>query len=625
MHLFRGKMLGIGCRKNGFLFLVLFFLLPGIGMADSLDALVKKARDLRLAEDSYWHVLYHYHVPLGGGFKSRIDDSRFFFSPEGKENPQAEMEAAIHFLFSGQAENPCLYIARHHWLHVRLQAEEEGFPQPFCPDLANIHPASARLVFPAYFMNSPASMFGHTLMTLRMDNSARVLDKAVNYEAHTRETNGFVFAFKGIFGFYPGFFNVLPYYKKIQEYGEINQRDIWEYRLDLAPHEMDAMVRHIREMEGVSSDYFFFDENCSFTLMYLVEAARPGLDLTDTFPLWVIPVDTVRALQKEGLIVEAEYQPSRATIIRHRLSLLSPEDQDLAFEILEGKKSPETVQELETLRAIRVLDTVIDCIRYQFVKKKMDQKAYQKTLIHALRVRSRMGLADTLPPVPIPRRPDTLHGSSRMALGVQVVDGRTAMSLAYRPAFTDLTDPDYPESDGIRIVFGETRLRLGPEGEGAQLESFDAIDIVSLSPRDRFFTPLSWAAGAGLEGIPGEKRGRLLRLGGGAGFSWGGGKAGLVYLMGMPRFFAGSGLENGHSLGAVMRIGWILRLFGNSKWQIFTEGGGFALGQDGYAAAAGLEGSLRLGVNWHLGISALHQQRWEQSELRTLLALHWFH
>lgn len=592
---------------------------------EAVEMLVARAKVLGLAQDSYWHVLYHYHKPFWGGTRSRIDHEGFFVSPEGKTDPQAEMDAVIRLLFSGKVENLCPYIARYHWLHAQLGAESGSFPEPRCAEIEDIQPSSARLVFPTYYMNSPASMFGHTLLTLRLDNTSRMLDKAVNYSAFTQETNGFVFAFKGIFGFYSGYFNVLPYYKKMQEYGEINQRDIWEYRLDLKPHEMEAMVRHIREMEGVDSDYYFFDENCSFTLMYTVEAARPGLRITESFPLWVIPVDTVRALEREGLIAEAEYRPSRATIIRHRLSLLSPEDQALALQILEGKEPPERVMDLPEEDAVRVLDTVIDCIRYRFVKRKMELDAYQKTLMATLRVRSRLGGADALPPVQEPRRPETLHASGRFSMGVQGVEGRAAMTLSWRPAFTDLTDPDYPEHDGIRIVFGETRLRLGPEGEGANLESLDVIDIVSLSPRNRFFTPLSWAAGVGIEGIPGEEQGRLMRLSGGVGFSWAGGRTGLFYLLAMPRLFVGGDLDSGYSLGLVGRGGWIFRLFEQSKWQVFTEGGASGLGHEGRMLAFGVEGSLRLHENLHLGVSVMHQDRWGSSDLRTLGELRWFH
>ncbi|MCW7752623.1 DUF4105 domain-containing protein [Desulfobotulus sp. H1] len=621
-------MLQIMEKTRLWVWVVLSFMVgpPVVFAGSRVENLVQKAEELKLAEHRYWEVLYHYHRPLGLGVKSRIDDPAFFISPEGRRNPQEEMRAAIRFLFSGKAESLCPYIARYHWLYQQLLPDSAEFPEPVCPDIEGISPTSARLVFPTYFMNSPASMFGHTLMTLRLDNTSRVLDKAVNYSAFTDETNGLLFAFRGIFGLYPGYFNVLPYYKKIQEYGEINQRDIWEYRLDLEPHELDAMVRHIREMEGIYSNYYFFDENCSFTLLYLVEASRSGLRLTESFPLWVIPVDTVRTLEKAELIAEAEYRPSRATIIRHRLAHLDRKDQDLAYDILEGKEAPETVLELDAQRAIHILDTVIDCIRYRFVKRKMDQDAYQKILIRTLRVRSLLGVTgEVLPPIQEPVRPDNLHNSSRVSAGVQVHDGKSSLQLTYRPAFTDLTDPDYPESDGIRIVFGETSLRLGPEGEGVQLERLEIIDIMSLSPRNRFFSSLSWAAGLGLEGVPGEKRGRLLRVAGGAGFSWGGGSNGLWYLMGMPRFFAGTGLEEGYALGGVVRAGWVFRLFEHSKWQAFGEYGGFGAGHQGYAAAAGVEGSVRLGRNWHLGAEISHEQRWDQSTLKSLMMLHWFY
>jgi len=40
----------------------------------------------------------------------------------------------------------------------------------------------------------------------------------------------------------------------------------------------------------------FFDENCSYYLLELLEVARPDLDLTQDFRWWAIPSDTVRVV-----------------------------------------------------------------------------------------------------------------------------------------------------------------------------------------------------------------------------------------------------------------------------------------------------------------------------------------
>lgn len=584
------------------------------------ESLVEKAVAMRLYEDRYWKILYHYHDTPFGRTVSRIDDPDYFLSPDGKKDPKAEMTAFVLRFFGEKApEDICPYSARYHWLAEALSVDTARVPERRCASIERVKADAATLVFPSYYMNSPASMFGHTLLTLKTGNESRMLDKAVNYSAFTNESNGFAFAFKGIFGLYDGFFSVLEYYKKIQEYGEMNQRDIWEYRLNLTPAELDRMVRHIRDLEDISSDYYFFDENCSYNLLYLMEAARPTLRLTEKNGLWVIPVETVRLLREKGVITETTYQPSRATILRHRLQALSETDQDLAFGILEGTVGPETVLDLPPDRAVAVMDTVVDCIRYEFVKKHKDLTKYRKTLMQALRVRSKLpkGLSDFR--VASPEPPENVHAPGRFVFGAASVDGRGAMTVGWRPSYTDLTDPDSMDSDGVQIRFGDARFRIGPEGEGANLSSFEVVDLVSLSPRDRFFQPMSWAVNAGLEGIPGEDRGRLGRISGGAGFAWGGQEAGITYLMLRPGVFAGSGLEDGWSMGAVLRAGWVGRIGKNSKWQVYGDAGGYGIGHDGPASGIGLEGAFRLRQNLHLGFSASHEDRFGNSESKAMV------
>ena len=51
---------------------------------------------------------------------------------------------------------------------------------------------------------------------------------------------------------------------------------------------------HLWELSAIYSDDDFFDENRSFNLLFLMEAARPSLHLTDRNWRWTIPVDTIR-------------------------------------------------------------------------------------------------------------------------------------------------------------------------------------------------------------------------------------------------------------------------------------------------------------------------------------------
>ena len=84
--------------------------------------LVGRARQARLADEREWHLLLHYQPNLLGGVASEEDDPGFFLSPQGKDDPQAELDATIVQLFSadpvGRSKQPaqCAFIARRAWL-----------------------------------------------------------------------------------------------------------------------------------------------------------------------------------------------------------------------------------------------------------------------------------------------------------------------------------------------------------------------------------------------------------------------------------------------------------------------------------------------------------------------------
>ena len=37
------------------------------------------------------------------------------------------------------------------------------------------------------------------------------------------------------------------------------------------------MLKHLWELQGIAFDYYYFDENCSWQLLGLLEVARPSL------------------------------------------------------------------------------------------------------------------------------------------------------------------------------------------------------------------------------------------------------------------------------------------------------------------------------------------------------------
>lgn len=122
----------------------------------------------------------------------------------------------------------------------------------------------------------------------------------------------------------------MPDRDKLSEYHRLENCDLWEHRLNLTPQETERMAEHVWELQQIRFDYFFFDENCSFRLLELLEIARPGIELTRHLPLPAIPTDTVRAVKDAGLLwrnplgnltLEAHADYFHNGEVRRRLSL----------------------------------------------------------------------------------------------------------------------------------------------------------------------------------------------------------------------------------------------------------------------------------------------------------------
>lgn len=605
--------------------LTLLILVHGISLYAEehsyLSSLLLAAREKQLWKDPFWHTLLHYKQTLFG-LQSQVDDPRFFLSPKGKSDPQAELEATLKSFFPHEKDpspNPlCRFIARYDWLAHNLDIEPSRLPVPLCSRFADIigqiNPKTATLIFPAAHINSPASMFGHTLLTVDTESGSRLLAHAINYSAVTKETFGPLFAVKGLFGLYPGYFSILPYYAKLQEYSDIEHRDIWEYPLNLNRDEITRLLMHVYEMDAISSDYYFFDENCSYELLFLLDAARQGTGLTDRFSFWVIPIDTIRKVRDQGLITEAIYRPSKASKIRYLASLLSRDQAQIARKLALGEREPNHLlqEDMAPKTKILISDLAGEYLQYQYSKKKVDVSVFQQRFWKILRVRSALGGHQEGYRIPPPARPEEGHLSNRLRMGLGVSEGRLFEEVAFRPAYHDLLDDDRGYVEGSQIVFTDAALRFYSSDHRLRLQKFDFLDIVSLSPRDAFFQPYSWKIKTGLLQRTGQDEEDHLayQLNGGGGVTFRPHERNLLYLLGEADLVLSGGLGQGYALGMGASGGMISKVTKQWKIHLFAREIFYLLGTSHTLWEAALHQDIVLGRNTSLrletGVSTVH-------------------
>lgn len=554
-----------------------------------VDDLIESAIKKELYKDKYWHILLHYKKNIFG-IRSLIDDPKFFLSKDGKHNPQKELKATIRAFFkhsNDEGAHPiCRFMARFTWLKEKLDLDESQLPEYTCKRyndiLESIKPKSASIIFPTSYVNSPASMFGHTLIIIESDNKSKLLSHAVNYSALTDESFGLFFAFRGIFGLYKGYFSVLPYYKKVLEYSDFNQRDIWEYRLNLTEREVIRMVMHLTELENIYSDYFFFDENCSYNLLFLLDAAKPSLALTDNLGWWVIPIDTIRDVKEMGLIEEIDYRPSKSTRINHIASLLSKRNKELASSIIDGEVEADTILQnnLQKEEQINICDLITEYIQYKYTKKRIQKEEYSRIFIKILKIRSELGEPDeNRYRIPSPGQPDEGHKSSRISIGIGIKE-ELFQEIGYRAAYHDLLDPDEGYIQGSQIQFCNIKLRYYNCENRIKLQKIDFIDVLSISPWNKFFMPISWKITTGLKqkDLSDEKDNLIFQLNPGGGLAYEFPFIGLCYFMIETNLNLSGKLENNYSTGIGCSFGLLNNLTDYWKIHLYSKNYYYGLG-----------------------------------------------
>lgn len=495
-----------------------------------IEPLLATAKAAQLHRDPHWLTLLHY---AGGvtGWRSLVDDPAFFLSPQGARDPWAELEATLRGLLDGRPPHPgesdplhpglrapvaSRFPARSAWLCERLGIDPTTLPVVSDPEfdalIAGLRPREAQLVFASGFLNSPASMFGHTLLVVRGAEESQLLAQGINYAA-SLPPGAFdpLYVMKGLLGFFPGQFSATPYHRKVQEYSDLDQRDLWEYRLSLSPAEVTALLRHAWELRGIWSDYWFFDENCSYNLLFLVQAARPGLQLTGHGGAWVLPVDTVRWIADAGLVQDATWRPSLATRVRSgRVSLGT--DAELAVALARGEQDLADVQAAvsDPARQAQVLDLAGECLHALAGRRSITQAEYRSRLLATLKARAALGKHPATPLPPTPTRPDQGHPSTRLVVGGGGDNhDQSFATLAIRPALHDLLDPPAGYLSTAQVAMGEVELRWR-ESDGVELQQLDVLALTALNPWETLFRRLSWGVVLGAEsvamGAPDEER-----------------------------------------------------------------------------------------------------------------------
>ena len=465
--------------------------------------MVYVALQVLLCQDITWQRLMY----ANKNQKSEVTYSGYFLSENGKNNLKEELKADISALFVPAQDNQsirCKFPARSQWLMQKVGIQENELPQVKCTEFENwigqIKPHKATLIYATDFMGNPSSMFGHTLLRLdpKDQQQLNLVSYAVNYAATVAGNDNWSYAWKGLTGQYPGEYSLMPYYRKVKEYGDFESRDLWEYELNLSPEETRFLVSHIWEMQHVSFPYYFVSDNCAYRLLGLVDLVKPESNLQEKFTYASIPMETIKSMQQQGLTKAPVYRPALETQLlaqahQHGASLAKVAHQ---IAMLPIQQSSQILKSFTEQDQAKILEMAYDDLYLQFIGRKVEESIAQPQLRQLLALRSQIDLdKQRQEPKRPTKEPTQGHNARNLSVKAGEVQGDKFIELGHRQAYHDLIDPQGGYRAGTQLLFlnGNAQWR----DDHLKLERLDLLEVNSYNPIQPFKTPLSWGFNLG--------------------------------------------------------------------------------------------------------------------------------
>lgn len=477
------------------------------------ETLQSRAKNEKWSQQLQWHRLVQYEKNLFGDYKSSAEPGPFFLSKDGQKNPESELMATLAALLDekvqvssqdGKYKEPaaCVFPARKKWLE---KVSGHKFFSPPCERyerfLEILAPQSLTYVFSSYYLNNPASAFGHTFLRINKAPSSRdgeryeLSDYGVGYAALKVSDNPFVYSFMGLSGLMPGSFDINPYYYKVREYNDFESRDLWEYDLDFSPEEVQMVVAYIWELLGAHFNYHYLSENCAYRILSIFEVARPSLNLTSIQKRQVMPADTVGTLYNvPGLITKIHYRPSVRALFEARYQTLKSEEKSRLYKFSRTSDLKELKDGLSKEDQRNVLDVAMDFLDYRYPKEILMKTGKYHLKKQVLAERAEVGglTAPLKVPEPWSEAPHDAQGSRRWGLGAREWNRNKFYLLDMKLALHDLLDPKIGYPPHAEMTMGSFSASYNTDTHELALDRALIYEVVSLSPINDFNDSPSW-------------------------------------------------------------------------------------------------------------------------------------
>ncbi|MFT6449951.1 MAG: hypothetical protein ACJAW8_002323 [Oleispira sp.] len=282
-------------------------------------------------------------------------------------------------LFKKHPESSCNFPARRQFILSALKLSEDKIETPICAEYltfkAKAPATNISLIYATENISQPSSMMGHIMLKIDGINDLNIpVEHGISYFTELNSLNVPVIMWESLISGKDGYFQVSPFHKILNHYLKTEQRNVWEFKIDLSDEQSELFHNHLWELKKTKLKYFFNSYNCATFTKMLLRVGRP--DKITINNDWLSPIDIVKSASKSGIIVSSDFNPSDKWQLRMLSNAVNSATADNVMEFVDsGEKIVINLDDKKNTYLASLLGKTYN--QYKFSNEKYDLKKWK--------------------------------------------------------------------------------------------------------------------------------------------------------------------------------------------------------------------------------------------------------
>ncbi|MBK6548084.1 MAG: DUF4105 domain-containing protein [Arcobacter sp.] len=206
---------------------------------------------------------------------------------------------------------PCKFPARYFWITKEFPSlkNDKNKCKEFDEYLEKTNLSSLDLIFVSENIKNPSSMMGHVFFKINGIYQGKSRENAISFFTILNHLNIPLLAYESMIKGMQGYFILSPYQKQIYTYVNEEERNVWEYKLNLTQEQQNLIYYHFWELKDIDIIYFFTNFNCA-TIIDNMLAITSENYYKENPVFWTTPKNVINKANRFGLINNTKMIPS---------------------------------------------------------------------------------------------------------------------------------------------------------------------------------------------------------------------------------------------------------------------------------------------------------------------------